>query len=138
MEKRYQVFVSSTFLDLNEERREVIQALMELDCIPAGMELFPASTETQWGLIQRVIDDCDYYVVVVGGRYGSVDADGISYTEHEYDYAVARKIPVLGFVHGEPDAIPAGKTELDPGARRKLVPRPGRSDHKVLAAGIEV
>ena len=41
-EKRYQVFVSSTYEDLQEERREVMQALLELDCIPAGMELFPA------------------------------------------------------------------------------------------------
>ncbi len=50
-EKRFQVFVSSTFQDLVEERREVIQALLELDCIPAGMELFPATNEDQWALI---------------------------------------------------------------------------------------
>jgi hypothetical protein len=54
MEKRYQVFVSSTFTDLIDERRAVMQALLELDCIPAGMELFPASTDDQWTLIQRV------------------------------------------------------------------------------------
>lgn len=120
MNKRCQVFVSSTFLDLRDERQEVIQALLELDCIPAVMELFPASDESQWALIKRMIDDCDYYVVVVGGRYGSLDAAGISYTEREYDYAVAKAMPVLGFVHGEPTAIPAGKTELDPEARRKL------------------
>jgi len=84
------------------------------------MELFPASDETQWELIRRVIDDCDYYIVVVGGRYGSVDAAGISYTEREYDYAMSRGMPVLGFVHGEPDAIPAGKTELEADGRRKL------------------
>lgn len=48
MEKRFQVFVSSTYEDLQEERKEVMQALLELDCIPAGMELFPASSEDQW------------------------------------------------------------------------------------------
>ena len=53
MEKRYQVFVSSTFEDLQEERKEVMQALLELDCIPAGMELFPASNEDQWSLIKK-------------------------------------------------------------------------------------
>src|SRR6266853_1961238 len=61
MDKRYQVFVSSTFNDLQEERQEVMQALLELDCMPAGMELFPAANETQLNLIKRVIDDCDYY-----------------------------------------------------------------------------
>ena len=78
MDKRYQVFVSSTFEDLQEERKEVMQALLELDCIPAGMELFPAADEAQWTLIKRVIDDCDYYLVIVGGRYGSVNDEGMS------------------------------------------------------------
>jgi hypothetical protein len=68
-EKREQVFVSSTYLDLKEERQEVIQTLLEADCIPAGMELFPASDDDKWTLIKRVIDDSDYYLVVVGGRY---------------------------------------------------------------------
>jgi hypothetical protein len=65
-----------------------MQALLELDCIIAGMELFPASNDDQWTLIKRVIDDCDYYLVIIGGRYGSTDAAGISYTEKEYDSAV--------------------------------------------------
>jgi len=42
MEKRYQVFVSSTFEDLREERAEVMRVLLQLNCIPSGMELFPA------------------------------------------------------------------------------------------------
>jgi len=98
----------------------VIQALLELDCIPAGMELFPASDEERWSLITRVIDDCDYYIVIIGGRYGSVDEKGISYTEREYDYAVKRGIPVLAFLHSDADAIPAGKTELQQDARERL------------------
>jgi hypothetical protein len=60
MDKRYQVFVSSTYADLKEERQRVIQALMEMDCIPAGMELFPAADQEQFEFIKRVIDDCDY------------------------------------------------------------------------------
>jgi hypothetical protein len=47
MDKRYQVFVSSTYADLQHERQRVIQALMEMDCIPSGMELFPAADEEQ-------------------------------------------------------------------------------------------
>ncbi len=119
-ETRHQVFVSSTYLDLVEERRAVIQALLELDCIPAGMEMFPAADDDQWTLIREVIDLSDYYVVIVGGRYGSVSAAGISFTEMEYDYAVSKGIPVLGFVHGDPASIPAGRSELDPEAREKL------------------
>ena len=51
MDKRYQVFVSSTYADLKEERQHVIQALMEMDCIPSGMEVFPAADEEQWDFI---------------------------------------------------------------------------------------
>ncbi|MDB6110580.1 MAG: hypothetical protein JWR69_2330, partial [Pedosphaera sp.] len=120
MGKRHQVFVSSTFTDLIEERREVIQTLMQMDCIPAGMELFPAADEEQWAFIRKVIDDCDYYILVIGGRYGSTTAEGISYTEKEYDYAVSRGIPVISFLHGQPDLIPVGKSDIEPEARERL------------------
>ena len=120
MEKRYQVFVSSTYADLKEERHNVIQTLMEMDCIPAGMELFPAVDEEQYEFIKRVIDDCDYYLVIVGGRYGSITKEGISYTEKEYDYAVEKGLKVIAFLHEKPEEIAVGKSELDPSLRAKL------------------
>jgi len=121
MDKRYQVFVSSTYADLKEERQHVIQALMEMDCIPAGMELFPAADEEQWEFIKKVIDDCDYYLLVIGGRYGSTTDDGISYTEKEFDYAVQQGLKVVALIHGAPDNIPFGKSEKDPELRQKLL-----------------
>jgi len=120
MEKRHQVFVSSTFTDLSEERRLIMQTLMEMDCIPAGMELFPAADEEQWAFINRVIDDCDYYILLIGGRYGSTTEEGISYTEKEFDYAVSKGLHVIAFLHGDPASIPSGKTEIDKKARLKL------------------
>jgi hypothetical protein len=120
MEKRYQVFVSSTYTDLQEERQEVMHALLELDCMPAGMELFPAADETQWNLIKRVIDDCDYYVLILAGRYGSTRADGISYTEMEYRYALSINKPTIAFVHRNPGKIPAERTETTDEGKEKL------------------
>lgn len=120
MDKRYQVFVSSTFADLKEERQKVIQTLMELDCIPAGMELFPAADEEQWKFIKKVIDDCDYYVLIIGGRYGSLSSDGISYTEKEYDYAVSIGLQVLAFLHQAPEEITLSKSDIDSELRKKL------------------
>jgi hypothetical protein len=120
-EKREQVFISSTFKDLTEERRAVIQTLLEADCIPAGMELFPASDKQKWDLIQGVVDLCDYYVVIVGGRYGSVDVEAeLSYTEMEFDYAVSKQIPVMGFLHGDPGKLAGEKLDLDPDLRTRL------------------
>ena len=120
MDKRYQVFLSSTYSDLKDERQAVLQALMEMDCIPAGMELFPAADEEQWTFIQRVIDDCDYYVLVLGGRYGTLTKEGVSYTEKEFDYAVEKGIKVIALVHGEVSKLPFEKVEASPEARDLL------------------
>lgn len=120
MEKRYQVFISSTYSDLQEERQEVIQALLELDCIPAGMELFPAASDDQWTLIKQVIDDCDYYMVIVAGRYGSIGPDGLSYTEVEYRYALDAGKPIIGFVHRNPGELAANRCESTDEGKEKL------------------
>ncbi len=120
MDKRYQVFVSSTYTDLIEERQVVMQTLMENDCIPAGMELFPAADEDQFEFIKRIIDDCDYYLIIIGGRYGSLAADGLSFTEKEYDYAISRGLKVIALVHSNSDQITVGKSEKDKKSKIKL------------------
>ncbi len=121
MDKRYQVFVSSTFADLKDERQAVMQALLSLDHFPAGMELFPASDDDAWTLIQGVIDDSDYYVLVIGGRYGSTNDAGVGYTEMEFEYAVQKGTPILAFVHEAPELIPAGKTDQNDALRGRLL-----------------
>lgn len=121
MDKRYQVFVSSTFTDLEQERSAVIQTLMEMDCIPAGMELFPAIDEEQWEFIKKVIDDCDYYLLIIGGRYGTIADDGLSYTEKEFDYAVSKGLKVVVLVHENPEELPLAKSERNEDARSKLM-----------------
>lgn len=121
MDKRYQVFQSSTFLDLREERQRVMHALLELDCIPAGMELFPASDRDVWTTIKHVIDESDYYLVIVGGRYGSVGPDGMSYTEREYRYALKSGKPTIAFLHDDPSSLPPDKRDKDPGLHDRLL-----------------
>ena len=120
MNKKYQVFVSSTYKDLIEERQEVMHALLELDCMPSGMELFPAADEDQWSLIKQVINDCDYYVVIIGGRYGSMGPEGISYTQMEYEYAISQNKPVIAFLHKDPNQLLVSKTEETEKGRKQL------------------
>ncbi|WP_421203807.1 DUF4062 domain-containing protein [Aeromonas enteropelogenes] len=120
MEKKYQIFVSSTFSDLIEERQEVMQALLELDCIPVGMELFPAADDDQWTLIKGLIDDCDYYVLIQAGRYGSIGPEGKSYTQMEYEYALEQNIPIISFLHSDVSKIERGKSEDVPESIEKL------------------
>lgn len=120
MDKRYQVFISSTYEDLIEERLEVMKALLELDCIPCGMEYFPAANEDQWAFIKNIIDTCDYYVVIIGGRYGSEDPEEKSYTQKEYEYALSKGIPTIGFIYYERTSLPAEKKEGEPKKLQKL------------------
>ena len=97
-----------------------MQALLELDCIPVGMELFPATDDDQWTFIKNLIDGCDYYIVIIGGRYGSEHLSGKSYTQMEYEYAASKSIPILSFLPADPDAIPIGKTDRSESKGAKL------------------
>jgi Domain of unknown function (DUF4062) len=100
MQKRkLQVFVSSTFIDLKEERQTAVQAILNAGHIPAGMELFTAGDESQWTIIKRWIEESDVYMLLLGGRYGSIEPNsGKSYTHLEYDYAVELKKPLFAIV----------------------------------------
>ncbi len=99
MEKKYQFFISSTFRDLIDERKHAFDIVLTANNIPAGMEFFTAVDDEQFEIIKKVIDLSDYYILLVGNRYGSINEKiEISYTEMEYNYAVSKKIPVLAFI----------------------------------------
>ena len=112
MAVKYQIFVSSTYDDLRDEREQVLKATLEMGHIPVGMEMFSAADEEQWKIITRQIDECDYYAVIVAQRYGSV-VDGISYTEKEYDYVISKNIPVLGFIIEDDASWPVDRVDTD-------------------------
>lgn len=120
-EKKYQVFISSTYADLIEERKRILDVLFMADCIPAGMEAFVASDIEQFEVIKKVIDLCDYYVLIIGKRYGSIHPEtGKSYTEMEYDYAIDHNIPVLVFAIDESVEVEKEKQEIDEKKIQKL------------------
>nr|WP_246802336.1 DUF4062 domain-containing protein [Rhizobium leucaenae] len=99
MKKKLQVFVSSTYTDLIDERQAAVQAILKAGHIPAGMELFTASDKSQWDTIKRWIEESDAYMLVLGGRYGSVDpTTKVSYTEMEFDYAAEIGKPMFSVV----------------------------------------
>ena len=96
MNKKLQVFISSTYTDLKEERQAAVEAILSAGHIPAGMELFNAGNESQLITIQKWINESDVYMLILGGRYGSIDpVQQISYTEIEYKYALEKGMPVF-------------------------------------------
>jgi hypothetical protein len=119
--KRYQVFVSSTYEDLIAEREAVVRTLLKCNCIPAGMELFPASNESSWQTIKRIIKDCDLYIVISAGRYGSIHKKtDLSFTEMEFNYAQEIGLPTLAFVHADINSVEVEKFEIKTAKRKKL------------------
>ena len=98
MEKKYQIFISSTYTDLIEERKVVQETILSMYHIPIGMEMFSADDIEQWEIIKDTIDTSDYYILLLSHRYGSITKEGISYTQKEYEYALEKKIPILGFI----------------------------------------
>lgn len=117
---RYQIFVSSTFSDLSTERDQVTWKLLKDRHIPAGMETFPAADDRGWETISRAIDESDYYILIVGWRYGSLEpATGLSWTHREYRYAKEQGIPVLAFLRDEDDT-PLSKAERDPEGQARM------------------
>ena len=99
MDKKLQIFISSTYVDLKDERQAAVQAILKAGHIPAGMELFTAGDKSQMETIKRWIDESDIYMLILGGRYGSIEpTTSLSYTELEYDYAIEREKPLFAVV----------------------------------------
>ena len=97
-----------------------MRTLMEMGHFPSGMEFFSAIDGEQWPFLEKVIDDSDYYVLILGGRYGSLADEEISYTEKEFDYANDTGKKIIALVHGSPDSLAAEKTDMDNALRIKL------------------
>jgi len=101
-EVKHQVFISSTFIDLQDERQAAVTAILNSHNIPAGMELFTANNISQWEIIQRWIKECDIYMLILGGRYGSIDAKTqLSYTHMEYKFAKSLGKPIFAIIISE-------------------------------------
>ncbi|MBD8641117.1 DUF4062 domain-containing protein [Sphingomonas sp. CFBP 13733] len=114
--RKLQVFVSSTFTDLVLERQAAVSAILKAGHIPAGMELFTAGDRSQMEIIERWIDESDVYMLVLGGRYGSVEPkSGMGYTELEYDYAASQGKALFAVVITEDaleEKVKAGGTDF--------------------------
>ena len=98
------IMVSSTFYDLRQIRADLTAFIVdELGYVPLLSELnsFPVNPDasTIENCRQRVEEHADVLVLVVGGRYGSIDTDTAkSITNLEYLAARSKGIPVYAFV----------------------------------------
>lgn len=120
-EIKYQIFISSTYTDLVEARNATINSVLESYNFPVGMEHFGADNDEQWLIIKDLIDFSDFYILILGHRYGSISkTDGISFTEKEFDYAVERGVKLLCFVRNDNVATLPQERDEDPDKKASL------------------
>jgi Domain of unknown function (DUF4062) len=97
-DRRYQVFISSTF-DLQSERKAAIEGVFERGHIPIALERFSPANLSDLQVIENAMDSSQVYILILGHRYGEVIPKlNISYTEFEYDLAQRRKLHTLVFL----------------------------------------
>jgi hypothetical protein len=97
--RKLQIFLSSTYEDLINERLAAMEAILAAGHIPAAMEQFAPGDETAWEKITTWIDESDAFILILGGRYGSIEpTTGKSYVQLEYEYVIEKKKPFFALV----------------------------------------
>jgi hypothetical protein len=100
--RKLQIFLSSTYEDLSDQRLTAMEAILAAGHIPAAMEQFAPGDETAWEKITAWIDESDAFILILGGRYGSIEPkSGKSYVQLEYEYVVEKKKPFFALVVGD-------------------------------------
>ncbi|WDE15735.1 DUF4062 domain-containing protein [Acinetobacter schindleri] len=99
LDKRYQVFISTSGSEMQPERIILSQTLVGMGFFSWGLEQRnPLST----AFARRQIDDCDYVVILLGSQYGEQSVSGVGYMHLEYIYAVTKQKPIIVFMHDDP------------------------------------
>jgi hypothetical protein len=94
---KYHIFIGSTLDDLKSERKELLRIVMELGHIPVVADYLDDSVKNSPKLLQKIIEECDYFVAVVAHKY--CDKDGnVSPLVGEYSIAAKKGIPVLALI----------------------------------------
>jgi hypothetical protein len=102
----YKVFISSTFSDLADHRQQASLGILRAGHMPVALENFTPESEAKRTVIENALKLCQFYVIMLGCRYGTIPEDqetlpekyrNKSYTEIELEMALEAKLPILPF-----------------------------------------
>lgn len=99
LDKRYQVFISTSGAEMQPERIILSQTLVGMGFFSWGLE---QRTPLNTAFARRQIDDCDYVVILLGSQYGEQSVSGVGYMHLEYIYAVTKQKLIIVFMHEDP------------------------------------
>ena len=117
LDKRYQVFISTSGAEMQPERMILAQTLVGMGFFSWGLE---QRTPLSTAFARRQIDDCDYVVMLLGSAYGEQSVSGVGYMHLEYIYAVTKQKPIIVFMHEEPAARESALHDDKPELREKF------------------
>jgi len=122
-ERKYQVFISSTFRDLQEARNQAHRGVLDARHMPIGLEYFSPQAKSDLEVIKREIQGSQVYILILGWRYGEIPHGNTrSYTELEYATARDAKCQILIWVLDWRDVERQRRRlkDSDPGDRREI------------------
>ena len=97
--RKNSVFISSVYTEFVDERREVINAILQNGDLPICMERFNSRAGRTTDILRRYITDCDYFVLLIGDEYGDIEPQSqVSYTEYEYNIAIELGLKPIVFL----------------------------------------
>jgi hypothetical protein len=106
------VFVSSVIRDFEAEREATANAARALGHSVIRSEDFGARVDSPQVSCLQGVRDADVVVLILGSRYGAVQATGMSATHEEFREARERK-PVLLFVQADGEPEPTQKKFIE-------------------------
>lgn len=115
------IYVSSTYLDLQEFREKILFHLQRMKQAVKAMEYYLADDRRPADKCIADVEMCDIYVGIFAWRYGTIpeddNPDKLSITEMEYRTARKNGIPCLVFLHDgkspwSPDLVDDDKTRI--------------------------
>jgi hypothetical protein len=108
----FNVFISSTYRDLKEEREKVIEVVDKV-CNAIGMEKFLPDEKSTLKVCLEYLEKCNIYIGIIGSSYGSIIPEdqlkevegenyekykGLSFTHYEFRKAGELGIPRAVFI----------------------------------------
>ncbi|MEK5754596.1 DUF4062 domain-containing protein [Acinetobacter variabilis] len=117
LDKRYQVFISTSGAEMQPERIILSQTLVGMGFFSWGLE---QRTPLNTAFARRQIDDCDYVVILLGSQYGEQSVSGVGYMHLEYIYAVTKQKPIIVFMHEDPASRDSSLHDTKPELQEKF------------------
>jgi hypothetical protein len=116
---KYHIFIGSTLDDLKNERKELFRIVMELGHIPVMADYLDGDARNNLKLLQKIIEECDYFIALVGHKYSAADGKVLPLVT-QCSMAAKKGIPVLALIIDEKARSKPAKKEKDPALISKL------------------